>query len=46
MLRHPEFVNSLHPLNQPGHDGRLMLAILNEQKLRRVLSRMLDENEF
>jgi len=46
MLRHPELVSSLHPLDQPGHDGRLMLAILNEQKLRRVLSRMLDENEF
>ncbi|PIG92463.1 glucosidase [Gloeocapsopsis sp. IPPAS B-1203] len=46
MLRHPELVDSLHLPSQPGHDGRLMLSILNEQKLRRVLSRMLDESEF
>jgi len=46
MLRHPELVDSLHLPSQPGHNGRLMLSILNEQKLRRVLSRMLDESEF
>jgi hypothetical protein len=46
MLRHPELVDSLHLPSQPGYNGRLMLSILNEQKLRRILSRMLDESEF
>jgi hypothetical protein len=32
--------------NKPGREGRFLLSILNEDKLRRVLSRMLDENEF
>jgi len=31
---------------QPGFGGRRLLAILDEDKLRRVLSRVLDENEF
>ena len=30
----------------PGVDGRLMLAVLDEAKLRRVLTRMLDEDRF
>ena len=30
----------------PGVDGRLLLSILDEAKLRRVLSRMLDEDRF
>src|SRR5690348_16500252 len=30
----------------PGHGGRRLASILNETKLRRVLSKMLDENEF
>jgi hypothetical protein len=30
----------------PGVGGRRMLSILNEQKLRRILERMLDEEEF
>jgi hypothetical protein len=36
-------------LNQPGHpgvNGRYMLSLLSEHKLRRVLARMLDPNEF
>ena len=31
---------------QPGVNGRLILSILDENKLRRVLARMLDEKEF
>jgi hypothetical protein len=31
---------------KPGVKGRLLLAVLNEEKLRRVLGHMLDENEF
>ena len=30
----------------PGYKGRRLLSILDEYKLRRVLSKMLDENEF
>ena len=30
----------------PGVEGRLLLSILDEPKLRRVLARMLDENRF
>jgi hypothetical protein len=46
LARHPELVGSTHLPNQPGLDGRLMLSIVNDQKLRRILSRMLDETEF
>jgi hypothetical protein len=31
---------------KPGVNGRLMASILDEKRLRRVLARMLDENEF
>ncbi len=43
--RHPELSN-IHLPSQQGIRGRYMLSILNEQKLRRVLARMLDESEF
>jgi len=46
LSRHPELTHNIHLANQPGVRGRFMLAILNEDKLRRVLSRMLDESEF
>jgi hypothetical protein len=46
ILQHPELTHNIHLANQPGVRGRLMLSILNENKLRRVLSRMLDESEF
>ncbi|MCU0526049.1 MAG: glucosidase [Elainella sp. Prado103] len=46
ILQHPELTHNIQLPNQPGERGRLMLAILNEDKLRRVLSRMLDESEF
>jgi Glycosyl hydrolase family 63 C-terminal domain len=46
ILRHPELVSNLHLPTEPGYGERLMLSILNEQKLRRVLSKMLDESEF
>ena len=44
--RHPEVVANLHMPSTPGVAGRRMLSTVNESKLRRVLSRMLDENEF
>ena len=42
----PELVAFIHDSRMPGVDGRHLASILNENKLRRVLSRMLDENEF
>ncbi|MGF1519878.1 MAG: glucosidase, partial [Nodosilinea sp.] len=44
--RHPELVGNVHLPNQFGVRDRLMLSILNEAKLRQVLTRMLDEGEF
>ena len=46
LSRHPELAPNLAPPFDSGVKGRRLLAILNEQKLRRILSRMLDENEF
>jgi hypothetical protein len=44
--RHPELAANLHMPSTPGLAGRRMLATVNEDKLRRILARMLDENEF
>ncbi len=44
----PELDTSIHSTG-PGHFGvaeRGMLALVNENRLRRILSRMLDESEF
>ena len=44
----PKLVPTIHPTG-PGHegvDGRGILALVNPERLRRILSRMLDENEF
>jgi len=46
--RMPELRESIHATG-PGHFGvaeRGILALVNEERLRRILSRMLDENEF
>jgi hypothetical protein len=46
--RMPELRESIHATG-PGHFGvaeRGMMALVNEDRLRRILSRMLDENEF
>jgi Mannosylglycerate hydrolase MGH1-like glycoside hydrolase domain len=44
----PEILQSIHPTG-PGHYGvgeRGIIALLNPERLRRVLARMLDEGEF
>lgn len=44
----PELLESIHPTG-PGHLGvaeRGILALVNPERLRRILSKMLDENEF
>jgi len=44
----PELLDSIHPTG-PAHYGvaeRGILALVNPERLRRILTRMLDENEF
>jgi hypothetical protein len=44
----PELLESVHPTG-PGHYGvneRGILALVNPERLRRILAKMLDENEF
>jgi Glycosyl hydrolase family 63 C-terminal domain len=48
LRRMPELLESIHPTG-PGHLGygrRGVAALVNPDRLRRILSRMLDENEF
>ncbi len=42
----PELTAFIHDPSKRGCAGRSMAAVLSEQKLRRVLATMLDENEF
>jgi hypothetical protein len=44
----PELLKSIHPLGPEDHGvaDRSVLALLNQDKLRRILTRMLDEQEF
>jgi hypothetical protein len=42
----PDLTAMMPTLVTPGVEGRRLLAILDEDKLRRVLARMLDEQEF
>ena len=44
--KRPELVANIHPISQPGVNGRRLLSVLNENKLRRVLEQMLDEDHF
>jgi hypothetical protein len=46
LTRHPELAANMHLPQQAGVADRRMVAIVGEQKLRRILARMLDENEF
>jgi hypothetical protein len=44
----PQLLESIHPTG-PGHFGiadRGIFALVNQERLRRILSKMLDENEF
>jgi len=44
--RHPELVANIVSPGRVGQGGRHLLALLNEDKLRKVLRYMLDEDEF
>jgi hypothetical protein len=46
IAKHPELLANIHPVDKPGVDGRRMLALVNERKLRRILERMLHEDRF
>jgi hypothetical protein len=45
-VHHPELADVSATAAVPGVAGRRILAVLDENKLRRVLARMLDESEF
>jgi hypothetical protein len=48
LRRKPELLATMHPTG-PGHlgvAGRGIMALVNQDRLRRILSRMLDEEEF
>ena len=46
VLDRPELLHDIHDISQPGYADRRLLTMLNENRLRRILAIMLDENEF
>lgn len=44
--RHPRLTANLHFPALPGKNNRRMISVVNERKLRLILTRMLDEKEF
>jgi hypothetical protein len=48
LRRMPELLDSIHPIgrDQTGFGDRSIIALVNTQRLRRILSRVLDEKEF
>lgn len=45
--RHPELVKHVAPAGETvGYNGRHLLSVCNKQKIEKILSYMLDENEF
>ncbi len=43
---HPELLANIHRPGVPGAGGRFMIGLTDDNKLRLILSRMLDEKEF
>jgi hypothetical protein len=43
---HPELVSNIHRPGVAGANNTYLISLLTEDKLRRILARMLDENEF
>jgi len=46
LRKYDELVVNIHPFEKAGVGGRRLLAVCGEQKLRRILTRMLDESRF
>jgi len=44
--RNPNLMANIASPTKPGHNGRFLFSPLTEEKLRRVLTRMLDEERF
>jgi hypothetical protein len=44
--RHRFILANVHPPTTPGAEGRYLLTLCDETKLRRILTRMLDEERF
>ena len=44
--RHRFILTNVHPPNVPGAEGRYLLSLCDETKLRRILTQMLDEEKF
>ena len=42
----PDLTGNVASMNTPGRKQRRLLSVVNQERLRRVLSLMLDENEF
>ena len=42
----PDLVDNAAPVTRPGREGRFLLAIVTPDRLRKLLSRMLDESEL
>jgi mannosylglycerate hydrolase MGH1-like protein len=42
----PHLVSNIHDPRRPGYRDRRLLSLLSEERLRRVLAHVLDENEF
>jgi hypothetical protein len=43
---HPDLITNIAPPGRKGRGGRHLLSVMSDAKLRRVLARMLDEEEF
>jgi hypothetical protein len=46
MSNRPHLVSNIHDPGRPGYRNRRLLSLLSEERLRRVLARLLDEDEF
>jgi hypothetical protein len=46
LARHSYLLTNLHSPTSPGVEGRCLLSVCDENKLRRILTRMLDEERF
>jgi Mannosylglycerate hydrolase MGH1-like glycoside hydrolase domain len=46
LARHPSLLVTLSGSRAPGVQGRRLLALFGEERLRRILGRLLDEDEF
>jgi hypothetical protein len=46
LARNRTMLTNIHPPDLPGVEGRLLLSVCNKTRLRRILTRMLDEERF